>query len=62
MPFFYLDIFNYLEYHENKTIQDEKEKKAFSLFISASEQKHLLANFYVGECYHYGRGVEKMKN
>ncbi|GBC32721.2 hypothetical protein RIR_jg12115.t1 [Rhizophagus irregularis DAOM 181602=DAOM 197198] len=39
----------------------ENRKKAFNLFIKASEQNHILAQYYVGLCYECGRGTVKDK-
>jgi TPR repeat protein len=51
---FLLGYFNYLGIETN-----EDNKKAFDLFISASEQSHTLAQLYVGICYETGRGTAK---
>ncbi|POG77709.1 kinase-like domain-containing protein [Rhizophagus irregularis DAOM 181602=DAOM 197198] len=51
---FLLGYFNYLGI---ETVEDDK--KAFDLFIDASEQGHILAQFYVGLCYEIGRGTVK---
>ncbi|CAB4442931.1 unnamed protein product [Rhizophagus irregularis] len=51
---FLLGYFNYLGIEK---IEDNK--KAFDLFINASEQGHILAQFYVGLCYETGRGTIK---
>ncbi|EXX63649.1 uncharacterized protein OCT59_007104 [Rhizophagus irregularis] len=51
---FLLGYFNYLGIETN-----EDNKKAFDLFINASEQGHALAQFYVGLCYETGRGTIK---
>ncbi|GBB88064.1 hypothetical protein RclHR1_01460014 [Rhizophagus clarus] len=34
-------------------------KKAFNLFVNASEQDHVLAQYFVGDCYLYGYGTTK---
>ena len=34
-------------------------EEAFDLFINASKQNHILAQFYVGSCYKYGYGITK---
>jgi TPR repeat protein len=34
-------------------------KKAFNLFINASEKNHIFAQFFVGSCYKYGNGTMK---
>ncbi|GBC32707.2 hypothetical protein RIR_jg12102.t1 [Rhizophagus irregularis DAOM 181602=DAOM 197198] len=48
--------------NEGKRIEtSEDKKKAFNLFIKASEQNHTLAQYYVGLCYEYGRGTVKDK-
>ncbi|EXX76220.1 Skt5p [Rhizophagus irregularis DAOM 197198w] len=46
-------------YYGIKTNDDYK--MAFKLFEEASKQNHMLAQYYVGLCYHYGRGVMKDK-
>ncbi|GBC00450.1 hypothetical protein RclHR1_03860015 [Rhizophagus clarus] len=51
---FLLGFFNY---YEIETSEDRE--KAFSLFINASEQEHILAQFFVGWCYNYGYGTIK---
>jgi TPR repeat protein len=51
---FLLGYFNYMGIEK---IMDYK--KAFNLFINASERKHILAQYYVGECYEFGRGITK---
>ncbi|GES99864.1 kinase-like domain-containing protein [Rhizophagus clarus] len=46
--------------NENIRIEtSEDNKKAFDLFINASEQGHALAKFYVGLCYQLGHGTGK---
>ncbi|GET04586.1 kinase-like domain-containing protein [Rhizophagus clarus] len=40
-------------------ISKKDREKAFSLFINASEQEHILAQFFVGWCYNYGYGTIK---
>ncbi|GBC06007.1 hypothetical protein RclHR1_06550011 [Rhizophagus clarus] len=39
----------------------ENDEKAFNLFINASEENHILAQYLVGECYEDGYGTEKNK-
>ncbi|CAB4415462.1 unnamed protein product [Rhizophagus irregularis] len=51
---FLLGYFNYLGIETS-----EDNKKAFDLFINASEQGHILAQLYVGSCYHSGYGTTK---
>uniref|UniRef100_U9SX09 Protein kinase domain-containing protein n=1 Tax=Rhizophagus irregularis (strain DAOM 181602 / DAOM 197198 / MUCL 43194) TaxID=747089 RepID=U9SX09_RHIID len=51
---FLLGYFNYLGIETN-----EDNKKAFDLFINASEQGHTLAQLYVGACYQAGYGTTK---
>ncbi|RGB42655.1 hypothetical protein C1646_786116 [Rhizophagus diaphanus] len=34
-------------------------KKAFNLFINASENNHILAQYFVGVCYFFGHGIMK---
>src|SRR4051812_44410609 len=43
---FLLGYFNYMEIGTNKD-----SKKAFNMFIDASKQDHILAQYYVGACY-----------
>ncbi|PKY51675.1 kinase-like protein [Rhizophagus irregularis] len=38
---------------------DDVYEMAFKLFEEASKQNHMLAQYYVGLCYHYGHGVIK---
>ena len=38
---------------------NESYKKAFDLFINASERDHILAQFFVGVCYQHGDGTKK---
>ncbi|GBC09845.1 hypothetical protein RclHR1_09160003 [Rhizophagus clarus] len=40
-------------------VTSEDYKKAFNLFINASEQDHILAQYFVGWCYLYGLGTPK---
>ncbi|CAB4415516.1 unnamed protein product [Rhizophagus irregularis] len=51
---FLLGYFNYLGIETS-----EDNKKAFDLFINASEQDHILAQYYVGKCYQFGYGTVK---
>ncbi|RGB31020.1 kinase-like domain-containing protein [Rhizophagus diaphanus] len=51
---FLLGYFNYMG-----IVTSEDKKKAFNLFIKASEQTHALAQFYVGVCYEFGCGTVK---
>ncbi|GES87937.1 kinase-like domain-containing protein [Rhizophagus clarus] len=51
---FLLGYFTYLGIESIKN-----EEKAFHLFINASEQNHLLAQYYVGKCYEFGIGTVK---
>ncbi|GET03236.1 kinase-like domain-containing protein [Rhizophagus clarus] len=37
----------------------KNDKKAFNLFINASEKNHALAQYFVGKCYDYGYGTIK---
>ncbi|POG63841.1 hypothetical protein GLOIN_2v522297 [Rhizophagus irregularis DAOM 181602=DAOM 197198] len=53
---FLLGYFNYLGIETS-----EDNKKAFDLFINASEQGHILAQLYVGSCYQSGYGTTKDK-
>ncbi|GBC06041.1 hypothetical protein RclHR1_06590001 [Rhizophagus clarus] len=50
-------LFGYFNYLGIETSEDNK--KAFDLFINASEQGHALAKFYVGLCYQLGHGTGK---
>ncbi|RGB27427.1 hypothetical protein C1646_658087 [Rhizophagus diaphanus] len=52
-------LFGYFNYYGIGTIKDKE--KAFSLFISASELNHILAQYFVGICYEFGNGVTKSK-
>ncbi|GET04735.1 kinase-like domain-containing protein [Rhizophagus clarus] len=52
-------LFGYFNYYEIGTSIDYK--KAFNLFINASKQDHILAQFFVGDCYLYGYGTTKNK-
>ncbi len=38
---------------------NENKEKAFKLFINASKQDHILAQYYIGFCYKHGHGVKK---
>jgi TPR repeat protein len=51
---FLLGYFNYLGIETSKD-----NKKALNLFINASEQGHILAQYYVGLCYETGHGTAK---
>ncbi|RGB42684.1 hypothetical protein C1646_786156, partial [Rhizophagus diaphanus] len=51
---FLLGYFNYFGIEKNKD-----NKKAFNLFINASEKDHLLSQFFVSECYQYGYGTKQ---
>ncbi|GES83893.1 kinase-like domain-containing protein [Rhizophagus clarus] len=51
---FLLGYFNY-----NGIVTSQNNEKAFHLFISASEKGHILAQFFVGNCYEYGYGTIK---
>jgi TPR repeat protein len=49
-----------LGYYNHKGIETSVNKEeAFNLFINASEKNHLLAHFYVGDCYFHGCGTSK---
>ncbi|POG67587.1 kinase-like domain-containing protein, partial [Rhizophagus irregularis DAOM 181602=DAOM 197198] len=50
---FLLGYFNYYGIFTTK----ENYEKAFSLFIDASKQNHILAQYYVGICYEFGNGT-----
>ncbi|RGB36753.1 kinase-like domain-containing protein [Rhizophagus diaphanus] len=51
---FLLGYFNYMGIGTN-----EDSNKAFNLFINASEQDHILAQYYVGSCYQFSYGTVK---
>ncbi|GET04684.1 kinase-like domain-containing protein [Rhizophagus clarus] len=38
---------------------NENDEKAFKLFIKASETNHILAQYFVGDCYRFGYGTIK---
>jgi TPR repeat protein len=50
-------LLGYFNYYGIGTTVDEK--RAFSLFIDASEQDHILAQYFVGNCYELGSGITK---
>ncbi|CAB4415461.1 unnamed protein product [Rhizophagus irregularis] len=50
-------LLGYFSYLGIETSEDNK--KAFDLFINASEQGHILAQLYVGSCYQAGYGTTK---
>jgi hypothetical protein len=56
----YIFLLGYFNYFGIETTEDHR--KAFDLFISASEQNHALAQFYVGICYETGHGTIKDEN
>ncbi|GET04646.1 kinase-like domain-containing protein [Rhizophagus clarus] len=43
----------------NMNLKDENNEKAFNSFIDASEKNHILAQYFVGECYEDGYGTIK---
>ncbi|GBC05381.1 hypothetical protein RclHR1_00620021 [Rhizophagus clarus] len=51
---FLLGYFNYMGIGTN-----EDSVEAFSLFVKASEQGHILAQYYVGACYQFSYGTAK---
>ncbi|UZO18143.1 uncharacterized protein OCT59_009463 [Rhizophagus irregularis] len=64
------EIYNWLSNNQNNPIsifllgyfnlfRIENYKKAFNLFINASEKYHTLAQYFVGYCYQYGYGTIK---
>jgi TPR repeat protein len=66
------EIYNWLLYNQNNPnfifllgyynyfgIGTKDEERAFNLFINASEQDHILAQYYVGYCYEFGVGITK---
>ncbi|GBC09225.1 hypothetical protein RclHR1_00870016 [Rhizophagus clarus] len=48
-------LLGYFNYEGIETIMDDE--KAFDLFINASEVGHVLAQYFVGECYEFGNGT-----
>jgi TPR repeat protein len=50
-------LLGYFNYHEIET--SENNIKAFKLFINASEENHLLAQYFVGVSCFYGYGIMK---
>ncbi|GET04602.1 kinase-like domain-containing protein [Rhizophagus clarus] len=50
-------LLGYINLKEIKTNGDLK--KTFNLFLNASEKNHILAQYYVGNCYKYGNGTIK---
>ncbi|POG65696.1 uncharacterized protein OCT59_024394 [Rhizophagus irregularis] len=50
-------LLGYFYYYRIET--SENNEKAFNLFINASENNHILAQSFVGECYQYGYGTIK---
>ncbi|CAI2187276.1 15493_t:CDS:2 [Funneliformis geosporum] len=60
------EIFNWLSENQNNSNNifllgyfTDNKKKAFTLLLDASNQDHILAQYYVGACYLYGRGITK---
>ncbi|UZO03576.1 uncharacterized protein OCT59_023980 [Rhizophagus irregularis] len=53
----FIFLLGYFSYLGIETIKNDE--KAFRLFINASEQDHLLAQYYVGKCYEFGIGTVK---
>ncbi|EXX65232.1 Cdc15p [Rhizophagus irregularis DAOM 197198w] len=51
---FLLGYFNYVGIEASKNFD-----RAFDLFIKASKQSHILAQYYVGGCYEFGYGTVK---
>ncbi|RGB24232.1 hypothetical protein C1646_773375 [Rhizophagus diaphanus] len=51
---FLFGYFNFLGIHRRKNYED-----AFNLFNNASEQGHILAQYYVGICYQFSYGIVK---
>ncbi len=52
-------LLGYFNYYGIGTSQNYE--KAFDLFIDASKQNHILAQYYVGCCYQFGHGITKDK-
>ncbi|RIA89788.1 hypothetical protein C1645_824310 [Glomus cerebriforme] len=50
-------LFGYFNFYGIGTIRNDE--NAFTLFISASEQGHILAQLFVGLCYYFGFGITK---
>ncbi|GET03179.1 kinase-like domain-containing protein [Rhizophagus clarus] len=50
-------LLGYFNFHG--IITSENNKKAFNLFIIASEKNHILAQYFVGRCYENGYGTIK---
>ncbi|EXX63636.1 uncharacterized protein OCT59_024335 [Rhizophagus irregularis] len=49
-----------LGYFNNRGIETSvNTKKAFNLFIKASEKNHILAQYFAGNCYEFGNGTIK---
>jgi hypothetical protein len=53
----FIFVLGYL-YYTGEVIKKDKEK-AFTLFVSASEQDDSLAQYHVGRCYELGNGITK---
>jgi TPR repeat protein len=51
---FLLGYFNYRGIETSVNVM-----KAFNLFLNASEKNHILAHYFVGNCYQYGNGIIK---
>ncbi|EXX54256.1 uncharacterized protein OCT59_024282 [Rhizophagus irregularis] len=52
-------LFGYFNRFEIGTSEDRK--KSFNLFINASDQDHILALYFVADCYLHGHGTTKNK-
>ncbi len=50
-------ILGYFNYYGIETTKDRKE--AFNLFINATKEDHILAQYCVGGCYEFGYGITK---
>ncbi|EXX64377.1 uncharacterized protein OCT59_024038 [Rhizophagus irregularis] len=48
-------LLGYFNYYSIGTTEDKE--KAFNLFINASEENHILAQYFVGQCYEFGNGI-----
>jgi TPR repeat protein len=50
-------LLGYFNYHG--IVMSMNKEKAFNLFINASENNHILAQYFVAQCYFYGDGTTK---
>ncbi|GES93151.1 kinase-like domain-containing protein [Rhizophagus clarus] len=56
----YIFILGYFNYYGIGTSANKE--NAFNLFINASEQDHILAQCFAGDCYKYEEGITKNEN